>query len=80
MCRVVRTVALSFLLTVPGTANGEKLVLAHYMTDMVPRTDRPLIRWIDPELADPMGSTAALGGLHQTVPMASLYLKEADLA
>lgn len=79
MCRVVRTVALSFLLALPGTAGGEKLVLAHYMTDMVPRTDRPLIRWIDPELADPMGSTAALGGLHQTVPMASLYLKEADL-
>ncbi|NQT14806.1 MAG: hypothetical protein HQ582_18780 [Planctomycetes bacterium] len=68
-------------LMLPGTseAEDEKLVLAHYMTDMVPRTDRPLNRWIDPELADPQGSTAALGGLNQAVPMASLYLKEADL-
>jgi len=62
-----------------GFAQDEKLVIAHYMTDMVPQTNRPLNRWIDPELADPEGSTAALGGLHQTVPMASLYLKEAGL-
>ena len=57
----------------------EKLVMAHYMTDMVPQTNRPLIRWIDPELADPAGSTAALGGLQQTQPLASLYLRGADL-
>lgn len=58
---------------------AEKLVIAHYMTDMVPRTDRPLSRWINPELADPNGSTATLGGIHQTVPMAALHLKDADL-
>ena len=57
----------------------EKLVMAHYMTDMVPQTNRPLIRWIDPELADPSGSTAVLGGLQQTQPLASLYLRDADL-
>ncbi len=79
MSRLFRFIALLLLLVSPSAANAEKLVLAHYMTDMVPRTDRPLVRWIDPELADPTGSTAALGGLHQTVPMASLYLKEADL-
>lgn len=79
MSRLLRIVVLFFPFTFPGAADGEKLVIAHYMTDMVPQTDRPLNRWIDPELADPNGSTAALGGLHQTVPMASLYLKEADL-
>ena len=60
-------------------ADESRRVIAHYMTDMVPRTDGRLSRWIDPELSDPEGSTAALGGLHQTVPMASLYLKKADL-
>lgn len=63
----------------PVVAQDEKLVIAHYMTDMVPQTNRPLNRWIDPELADPEGSTAALGGLHQTIPMACLYLNQADL-
>ena len=57
----------------------EKLVMAHYMTDMVPQTNRPLIRWIDPELADPSGSTARLGGLQQTQPLASLHLRDANL-
>ena len=61
-------------------AEDGKLVIAHYMTDMVPQTSHPLNRWIDPELADPSGSTAALGGISQTVPMASLHLKDADLA
>ena len=61
-------------------ADDEKLVIAHYMTDMVPQTNVPLNRWIDPELEDPNGSTAALGGLSQTVPMASIHLKDADLA
>ena len=69
------------VLMVPATplAGQEKLVLAHYMTDMVPQTNRRLIRWIDPELADAKGSTAALGGLHQTQPMAALHLRDADL-
>ena len=54
--------------SVPG---AEKWVLAHYMTDMVPRSDRKLNRWIDPELADPAGSTRAVGGLQQTEPVAT---------
>ncbi len=57
----------------------EKLVVAHYMTDMLPQTERPLNRWIDPELSDPNGSTAAVNGLQQTVPMASLYLDKVTL-
>jgi len=61
------------------SAEDRKLVIAHYMTDMIPQTSLHLNRWIDPELADPNGSTAALGGLSQTVPMASLHLKDADL-
>ena len=79
MIRQFCTILLSLLLTHGVIAQNEKLVLAHYMTDMVPQTDRPLVRWIDPELADPNGSTASLGGISQTVPMASVYLKDADL-
>ena len=69
------------ILALADTARADegKLVMAHYMTDMVPRTRQKLIRWIDPELADPGGSTAALGGLHQTVPLAALHLEDADL-
>ena len=70
----------AYLLTITGTRQviDEKLVIAHYMTDMVPQTSLRLNRWIDPELADPNGSTAALGGLNETVPMASLNLKDAE--
>ena len=60
-------------------ADDEKLVIAHYMTDMVPQTNRTPIRWVDPELADPQGSTAAVGGLHQTKPMAFMHLPDMDL-
>ncbi|MEE3372070.1 MAG: endo-1,3-alpha-glucanase family glycosylhydrolase [Planctomycetota bacterium] len=68
-------------LLIPGgsVVAQEKRVMAHYMTDMVPQTNRSLIRWIDPELADPAGSTGVLGGLQQTQPLASLYLRGADL-
>ncbi len=70
-----------FASAIPGlSAANDKLVIAHYMTDMVPQTDRKLNRWLDPELADPKGSTAELGGLSQTVPMAALQLKNADLS
>ena len=50
-------------LALPGvlSADDEKLVIAHYMTDMVPQTNRTPIRWVDPELADSGGSTAAVG-------------------
>ena len=53
-------------LLLPGilSADDEKLVIAHYMTDMVPETRRRPIRWVEPELADPNGSSAAVGGLH----------------
>ncbi|MEO1996940.1 MAG: hypothetical protein ABGZ17_16865, partial [Planctomycetaceae bacterium] len=77
-----RSLCLLLMILLPiSVAEGqsEKLVLAHYMTDMVPQTNRRLIRWIDPELANPLGSTSALGGLHQTVSMAALHLKQADL-
>ena len=84
----VRLSSLSFFalllphLLVDGSlfAEQNRLVIAHYMTDMVPQTSQPLNRWINPELADPNGSTAALGGISLTVPMASLHLKNADLA
>ena len=79
MKRILFLVPLLLVLPAKGKSDDQKLVLAHYMTDMVPRTRGRLIRWIDPELADPRGSTAALGGLHQTVPMASLHLENADL-
>ncbi len=79
MKRLIFAVSISLALAAAGEASADKLVMAHYMTDMVPRTKGKLVRWIDPELADPRGSTAALGGLHQTVPMASLELENADL-
>jgi hypothetical protein len=69
----------AFLFADSVVAQTQKLVIAHYMTDMVPRTEYPLTRWIDPELADPNGSTAAIGGINQTIPMATVHLKEADL-
>lgn len=71
-----------FLLLLPisgWTGEREKRVIAHYMTDMIPRTDRALSRWIDPELADPEGSTSAIGGLQIPVPMAVTQLGKADL-
>ena len=54
-------------------------VMAHYMTDMVPQSDRPLIRWLDPELTDPNGSTSSVGGMHLTLPMTSIHLRKAGL-
>ncbi len=60
MSRPFCLILVSLVLSGTSEAEDEKLVLAHYMTDMAPRTDRPLDRWIDPELADPNGSTAAL--------------------
>ncbi|MEP4077193.1 hypothetical protein [Haloferula sp.] len=62
----------------PAGAVEEKLVIAHYMTDIIAREGK-LNRWVDPELADPQGSTAAVGGLHQTVPLATDRLKGASL-
>ena len=64
----------------PVFAEQKKLVIAHYMTDMVPQSKgKALSPWIDPELADPSGSTASIGGIFQTLPMASIRLKDADL-
>ena len=79
MKRLLFVISISLAFPVAAEGGDEKLVMAHYMTDMVPRTRGKLSRWIDPELADPRGSTAALGGLHQAVPMASLHLENADL-
>ena len=47
---------------------GGKLVLAHYMTKMVPGASGER-DWASPELHDPNGSTAALGGMYLTLPM-----------
>ena len=74
-CLLIACLALPVVLS----ADDEKLVIAHYMTDMVPQTNRTPIRWVDPELADPRGSTATVGGLHQTKPMAFLHLPNMDL-
>ena len=63
---------------------GEKLVIAHYMTGMIPGAGGEF-RWIDPELYDFRGTTAPIGGLFQTIPVAALLhptlppLKEAAL-
>ena len=65
--------------SVAGAEAPKKFVIAHYMTGMVPKTDRSVNRWLDPELSAPDGSTRSIGGLHQTVPMASLHLKNANL-
>jgi hypothetical protein len=40
MMRVIYPVFMSLALLGTSEAEDEKLVLAHYMTDMVPRTDR----------------------------------------
>ena len=79
MIRLICLVTAALMVPATPLAGQEKLVLAHYMTDMVPETRRRPIRWVDPELADPNGSTAAVGGLHQTKPMAFLHLENMDL-
>lgn len=45
-----------------------KKVIAHYMTNMVPSAEGERV-WAAPELHDPDGPTAALGGLYLTLPM-----------
>jgi hypothetical protein len=55
-----------------------KLVLAHYMTKMVPGASGERI-WASPELHDPAGSTAALGGLYLTLPMWAVLRPEMSL-
>jgi hypothetical protein len=44
-----------------------KLVLAHYMTKMVPSADGEAL-WSSPELYSPQGSMGAIGGLNLTLP------------
>ena len=55
-----------------------KLVLAHYMTKMVPGTSGERV-WASPELHDPNGSTAALGGMYLTLPMWSVLKPDLSL-
>ncbi len=52
----------------PNRLLEKKLVLAHYMTKMVPSPEGEG-HWASPDLYDPKGSTAALGGLYLTLPM-----------
>ena len=49
---------------------GEKLVIAHYMTGMIP-SPQGETGWLDLSREDPAGPTAAVGGLYQTRPMVS---------
>ncbi|MEY4485069.1 MAG: hypothetical protein RL693_2521 [Verrucomicrobiota bacterium] len=55
-----------------------KLVLAHYMTKMVPGGSGER-DWASPELHDPKGSTAALGGLYLTLPLWSVLKPDLSL-
>lgn len=55
-----------------------KLVLAHYMTKMVPGASGERV-WALPELHDPQGRTAALGGLYLTLPMWAVLRPEMTL-
>ena len=54
------------------------LVLAHYMTKMVPCSSGERI-WASPELYDPGGSTAAIGGMYLTLPMWPVLRPEMSL-
>lgn len=53
-----------------------KLVIAHYMTGMIPTPAGETGQWMDPELYDPHGSTGAIGGVYQTIPMTMLVYPE----
>ena len=56
-----------------------KLILAHYMTKMVPGAGGESL-WSSPELYDPNGSTAALGGMYLTLPMWAVLKPKMSLA
>lgn len=53
-----------------------KLVIAHYMTGMIPTPQGETDHWMAPELYDPNGSTAAIGGIYQTTPVTMLLYPE----
>ena len=55
-----------------------KLVIAHSMTRMVPGIAGERV-WASPELHDPEGSTAAIGGLYLTQPMWSVLKPKLNL-
>lgn len=62
----------------PSLVPESKLVLAHYMTKMVPGMTGERA-WASPELHDPRGSTAALGGMYLTLPMWAVLRPEMSL-
>lgn len=45
-----------------------KLVIAHYMTGMIPAPDTETEHWMALKWYDPNGPTAPLGGIYQTLP------------
>jgi len=49
-----------------------KRVIAHYMTGMIPTPLGEADHWMAPELYDPNGRTAAIGGVYQTIPVTML--------
>lgn len=56
--------------------SDRKLVIAHYMTGMIPTPAGETDHWMAPELYDPEGGTAAIGGIYQTIPVTMLLHPE----
>ena len=50
----------------------KKLVIAHYMTGMIPTPEGEADHWMSPDYYDPDGSTAKIGGIYQTLPVPML--------
>ena len=50
----------------------KKLVIAHYMTGMIPAPEGEASHWMASDYYDPNGSTAAIGGIYQTLPVPML--------
>ena len=83
---MTRAFAFSLILLVSAPASEPssclvpegKLVLAHYMTKMVPGPGGER-DWASPELHDPSGSTSAIGGMYLTLPMWAVLRPEMPL-
>ncbi|MEX0745971.1 MAG: endo-1,3-alpha-glucanase family glycosylhydrolase [Phycisphaeraceae bacterium] len=54
----------------------ERLVIAHYMTGMLPTPAGETDRWMNPDHYDPHGATARIGGMDQTLPVPMLLFPD----
>lgn len=54
----------------------ERLVMAHYMTGMLPTPEAETDRWMNPAHYDPHGPTARIGGHDQTLPVPMLLFPD----